>query len=139
MDSLTDGLNSPIYVISSPLVYIAKTSRVLLKGLCVRKRLSSYRVRIEIVIHVNGLDVISVYDIAYDGTYPIARDIQTRIEIPLFIVLPEPLRMLSPDMVCANHGRVCLCQIYPIRIKPYMYLHVTRMCLLNGPFKRIPS
>ena len=117
---------------------IVKSPRVFLKRRLVRQFLSSCRIRVEIVVHMNRLNIIPRDDVLHDRTDPLARLRQRRIEVPLFVVLPEPLRMFPPYMVGTNHRSVRLGEVHAIRIEPNMHLHTPLMRLADGPLQRIP-
>ena len=62
-DGAADILYGQIDIIASPIVYIAKSSGVFGKGVCVRKWCFAWWVGIEIVVHQDTIHIIVLHNL----------------------------------------------------------------------------
>ena len=137
---LTDGLvqllDECIYIIAAPVGLVIKAASVTGKAGIVRKIDSLNRVRIEIVVHVDGIDIVARNDIAHYQTDMTATFGQGRVEVNLVAISHKPLRMQIVHMI--GHKLVPQRCLYPIRVDPRMKLHATLVALFNHKLHGIP-
>ena len=124
-------------VVTSPIAYVRKTPWVFGKSLSVRYLQFAGGVWVEIIVHMNSLYVVAADDVLYDSTNPFACDVQTRVEVPLFVVLPESLGMFAEDVIRAYHRSVRFSEVDSIGIEPDVDFHVAFMRLVDRPCQRV--
>ena len=132
-------MDGEVDVVTSPIAYVRKTPWVFGKSLSVRYLQFAGGVWVEIIVHMNSLYVVAGDDVLYDSTNPFACDVQTRVEIPLFVVLPEPFGMFAEDVIRAYHRSVRFSEVDSIGIEPDVDFHVPFVRLVDRPCQRIKA
>ena len=129
-------LNQNIHVAAAPVGLIAEAATIARKARVIRKVLSFDGIRIEIIVHVNGIHIIARHDVGYHLTDMVAAFGQCRVEVQLIAVRHKPLRMRIINM----NGRKLVLQrsLYPIGINPGMKLHTPLMAFFNHKLHRVP-
>ncbi len=59
MDGFTQLLDEPAHIISSPIADVTETARIGCIHLLIRNLLASYRIRIEVVVDMKTIDIIT--------------------------------------------------------------------------------
>ena len=136
MYRLIELLDKQVYVIPAPVATIldAITMKTILR--IIRNNLSCCRIRIEIVIHMNTIHIVTGHDILGHLTDIVTVLRNTRIQYLQSVVVKTSLRMLNSHM-SGSQCRCTLC-LRTIRIDPRMQLHATLMTLFNHPLQGIP-
>ena len=135
-DRLAQLLDKEVYIITSPIVDIGESTSVTLEISLVWNSLSCSRIRIEIVINMQAINIISTHYIVNDCTDIIAILWQRRVEDIKTIVREDTIRVGYRNMIrCQLCGILCLCTI---RINPRMEFHTTIVTLRNHPLQWVP-
>ena len=102
-DGLLDLFYQLVDILSSPITPLclgkALGASILPETLIVREGHSSYGIGVEIVIHVNGIHIITGDNIMNNFANELATGGQARIEQQLLVVGDEPFGMLEVDVV----------------------------------------
>ena len=93
-----DFLDQDIDIVTSPISLIGITTAIFCKGQIIRKIYARSRIRIEIVVHVERIHIVTGNDIADNLADILAVFRQSRIEIQLTAILQEQLRMFVVRM-----------------------------------------
>ena len=125
-----------IYIVSSPLISVGKSTTICSEAYVIRKIFSRIRIRIEIIIHMNGIYVISVYDVAHNLAYILSVVWKSWIEIKLSSILHKQFRMFVVRMQRRQSG--CSLSTGTIRINPCVQFHTTLVAFINHKLQRIP-
>lgn len=94
MDGFTQLLDEPAHIISSPVADVTETARIGCIHLLIRNLLASYRVRIEVVVDMEAVDVITAHDISSHLAGIICSLLKRRIEKHEIIIVETEVRML---------------------------------------------
>ena len=129
-------LDQHIYIVTTPIRNVTISTTVLGKCRIVRKFFSRIRIRIEIVVHVKGIDVITAHDVTNNLADVLAVFRKPRIEIQLSSILNKELRMLVVRM--DRRQSSCSFGLRTIRIDPSMEFHIALVTFVNHPLQRIP-
>ena len=97
---------------------------------------SIHRIRIEIVIHMDGVKVVARNQVFDHTLNKSAVFRQAWIEIKFAVVSDETLGMLVIDMIFRKFLIFRCC--HTIRVKPCVKLHAARMRFLNHKLQRVP-
>ena len=102
----------------------------------VGNRLPCSRIRIEIVVHVNTIHIVTSHDVFSHLTDIVAVFWDTRIQDQQIVILKTGLWCTLGDMT----GGQSFCGLRPgtIRIDPGMQFHPTLMAFVNHPLQGIP-
>src|SRR6185312_2890768 len=91
---------------------------------------------IKIIVEMDGVDIIPLYDIADDIRYIFLHFLVTRIEIKRVLEPHEPLGMFPGNMIRRDrrfpdslHG--------PVRVAPCMEFHSPPVCLFDHELQRV--
>ena len=133
--------NKFIYIVSSPVTFVSKLSSIFSELCIVRVFLSFYFIRIEIVIHVNSVNIVISYYFNNTVNNIIMYFRYSRIQIQLSSIYDCPFRPFSSYIIfrktfCA--GRLPF-HCKSVRIKPCMKFYTSFMCFINHKFQRIIS
>ena len=96
-------------------------------------------VRVEIVVHVYGINVVAAHNVAHHIADEFAALGQTRFEVGLTAVAHEPLRVLVIDVVLRQLFCLALGVGHSIRVEPRMQLHAAAVTLVNHELQRVPE
>ena len=129
-------LNQHVHIIPTPVCPTRKSATVCCKADIIRKLFSRIRIRIKIVVHVNGIHIIAGHNVAYNLADVFSGLRQPRIKIQLAGILHKQFRILAVGM----HGRqsTCAFRLGTIRINPRMKFHVPLVAFLNHKLQRVP-
>ena len=139
IDGIANLLNSQVDIITTPITNIIKATRILCKSLSIREILARNRIRIEIIVHVDSLDIIASNEVSHYLAQEITSFLQTWFKIPLGAIFNEPLGMLVEDMSRSNILNLATTTRYAIRIDPYVYINTALVSLCTHKFQRIIS
>ena len=128
IDGIAHLLNGQVYVVATPITYVVKTTWVFGKCLSIWELLTRNRIRIEIVIHVNGLYIVSSNEVCHHFAEKIACLLQMRGKIPLRTILQEPFRMFVVNVIRSNILYLASTACYTVWVNPYVYIYTTFMC-----------
>ena len=133
---LMDFLYQHIHVVTAPIGFITVSATILCKTDIVGKILSRIRIRIKIIIHVNGIHIITSYNVAHNLTdvFPILG--QRRIKIKLSGIIHETFGILVIRMNGRQGGRSF--RLGTVRINPGMELHSPLVAFINHELHRVP-
>ena len=95
-----------------------------------------YRIRIEIVIDMQTINIVACKYIPYDAAYMVTVRLQCRIEIQLSLILYELIWVLHARMLKCQ--QLCGLGTGTIGINPCMKFHITLMTLINHECQRVP-
>ena len=136
MHSLIELFDKEVHIIAAPVATVAYAVAVLLILGIVRNGLSCSRIGIEIVVHVDSVNIIAGDDVASHLTDVVTILGDTRIQNRLPVILKAILGLTVLDMVGSQHcSGLSTCTI---GIDPGVQLHTTGMALVNHPLKRVP-
>ena len=136
-DSVRYVLDSHIDVVPTPFADVSKSTRMCFETGFIGQRHTRFRIWVEVIVHVNSINVIAGNDVFDNVANPLACFVQARLEIPLFAILPEPLGMHSHDMIRDELGCIHHTDGDTVRIEPSMDLHVTILRLRNDELQRV--
>ncbi len=100
------------------------------------KLLSGRGIRIEIIVYVNGVHVITLGDVVYHLADEVAVLLIGRVEESLSVELHEPVRLFLRCVRRRKH--IFRRGGYTIRIQPSMELHPALVCLFDRKSHRVP-
>ena len=125
-----------IYIVPSPLIPVSKPTTIGNKAYIVRKFFSRVRVRIEIIVHMDGIHIVACNNVAHylADVFSVFR--KSRVEIKLTGVLHKKFRMFVVRMYWRQTA--CSLSAGTIRINPCMQLHTTLVTLVYHKLQRIP-
>ena len=129
-------LNEDIHIAAAPVRHIAETAAIACKARIIRKVLPFNGVRIEVIIHVNGIHIITRNNIGDHLTDMVAAFGQCRVKIQLIAVRHKPLRMRVINM--DRRKFIFQRSLYAVRVNPSMKLHAALVTFLNHELHRIP-
>jgi hypothetical protein len=136
VDGLIELLDEEVDIISAPVVDIPDAIGVLAEEFLVGDGLALYRIGIEIVVHMDAIDIITTHDITRHLTDVITILGKTRIEDEEIIIAETTEGFTHCDMVGGElFGSLRLCSI---GIDPGVELHATTMTLSDHPLERVP-
>ena len=136
MHRLIELFDKEIHVIATPVTTVFDTVRVLTILLIIRNHLSSCGIRIEIIIHMDAIDIIACHDILSHRTDIVAVLGDARIQDELLVIGEAALRMHHAHMIGSQHRGTL--SLGAIRVDPRMQFHTTLVTLLYHPLQRIP-
>ena len=136
-DGVVDLLDGHIDIVATPITYIVKTTWISRKSLCIRKILTCHRIRIEIVVHVDGLDIVAGNEVSYHLAEEITCLLEMRSEVPLCTILEEPLWMLVVDVVVGDVLNLAAATCHTIRVDPNVYVNTAFVSLSTYELQRI--
>ena len=90
IDGCFDLFDKFVYVVSSPLVDVRKASRMTSECLCIREGNTCHRIRIKVIIHVYGIDIITSDNVSDDKADVLSTLLKSGVIQQLVIVLQEP-------------------------------------------------
>ena len=115
-------LDEDVHVVASPVALVGISSSVAGKGRIVREVHSRGRIWVEVVVHVEGIHVITGHDVADNLADVLAVFRQTWVEVQLSAIFQEELRMLVVRVQRRERGgSLGACSV---RIDPCVQLHV---------------
>ena len=136
MDGLVELLDEQVHVVASPVAAVLDAVGVLLILGIIGDREASHRIGIEIVVHVDAVDVVAADDVACHLADVVAVLGNAGVENLQAVVLEAALRMLHHHMIDGERrGALGLC---PIGINPGVKLHAACVALVNHPLQRVP-
>ena len=94
MDGFPQLLDKAAHIVSSPVADVAETARIGCIHLLIRNLLASYRIRIEVVVDMKTVDIITAHDISSHLTGIICSLLESRIEKHEIIIVETEVRML---------------------------------------------
>ena len=94
MNGFTQFLNKSAYIVTAPITDIAESSRMLSVERLIRNLLACYRIRIEIIINMESIDIISSYNISCNTASILSSLSQSRIEKHQVVILEAKFRLL---------------------------------------------
>ena len=94
MDGFTQLLDKAAHIISSPVADIAETARIGCIHLLIRNLLASYRIRIEVVVDMEAINIITAHDISSHLSGIIGSLLESRIEKHEIIIVETEVWML---------------------------------------------
>ena len=94
MDGFTQLLDEPAHIISSPIADITESARIGCIHLLIRNLLASYRIRIEVIVDMKPIDIITVHNISSHLTSIICSLLKCRIEKHEIIIVETEVRLL---------------------------------------------
>ena len=97
MNGFTQLLNETAYIVTAPITDIAESSRMLSVERLIRNLLACYRIRIEIIINMESIDIISSYNISCNTASILSSLSQSRIEKHQVVILEAKFRLLLDD------------------------------------------
>ncbi len=130
--------DDPIDIVAPPIIDGLEPAGIATEGGRIGQLLLARRVGIEIVIHVDGLNIVAADKVLDDHANPITGLVKARIEIPLAVVLPKPIAVGLVDMVLPKRRNGIACEIDTIGIEPHVDRHVPQMGLFDHEFERVP-
>ena len=133
---LVNLLYQHVHVVAPPVAPVGESPSVCRETQVVGKLLSRIRIRIEIVVHVDGINVVPAHDVAHDFADVSARFGQSGVEVKLSGILHEPFGMRIVRMLRREGGRSL--RPCPIRVDPRMNLHVALVAFLHHELQRVP-
>ena len=135
LDNPAQLLDEQIHILATP---VAPVHAVAIAGVAVivGELAAGNGIRIEIVVHVDGIDIVARHNIVDYPAYKLAALGQSRVEIELFTILNEPLGMLVIDM--RRRQRLGSDRPHPVGIEPGVQLHVAGMTLVDKILQRVP-
>ena len=132
---LTHLFHELIDILTTPISYVhAASIRVI--GSIVWNGNARNRVRVEVVIDVDAIDVVAGDDVVYDLADEFAVFGSSRVEENKSVVVEEAVGV-ARVFVGRSQSRRSL-RLGPIRIDPGMQFHLSSMALLNHPLQRVP-
>ena len=99
--------------------------------------LALYRIRIEVVINVKTVDIVTCNDIGHHLAYMVTVTLQRRIEVKLSLVLHEVTGTFLAE-VGRRHICCALCT-RTVRVYPCMQFHIAPVTLLDHECQGIPT
>ena len=133
---LMQFLNQYIHIAAAPVGLIAETTAKTCKAGIIGEVLSLNRIRIKVIVHMNGIHIIAGNDVAHHHADVPAALGQRRVKIQLVAIRNEPFRM---DIVYMIGGQLTLQgRFRAIRINPCMKLHTTFMAFINHKLHGVP-
>ena len=136
MYRLVELFDKQVHIQSTPVSLILQPVVVGLEICLIRNSDTWHRIGIEIVIDMQTIHIIAVYDVFHHLTDIIATLFQSRIQQRQSVVLERPLRMLYYHMVYGID--MSSLRLGTIGINPSMQLHTTLMTLLYHPLQGVP-
>ena len=135
-DSVVKLLHKTVHVVAAPVADVADTIRVITEKICVWNFLASHRIRIEIVVDMQSVNIVAAQDVAHHRTDILTVLSHSGIEDYLVVVGKAPLRMLACHMICGKlSGGLGL---GTVGVYPCVKLHATLVALVHHPLQRIP-
>ena len=135
-DCLMKLFNQHIDITTTPIGLIRKTTAITGKARVIRKVHSLHGIRIEIIVHVDSIHIITGHDIGHDFTNIVPTFRKCRIEIQLIAIRNKPFRMLMINMF--RRQLIFQRSLHPVRIDPGMKLHIPFPALFNHKLHRVP-
>ena len=102
MDGLSQLLHKTTYIVASPILNIGKAMIHALIELLVWNLLACYRIRIEIIVDVKSVDIVSAHDIGCHTTSIVGCLLQTGVEQHQIIIRETELWMLHHTLLEAS-------------------------------------
>ena len=129
----TDGfmnlLDQYVHVASAPVGTVGESSAVTGKARIIGEVDTLCRIRIKVVVHMDGIHIVTRNNVCHHHTDVTAALGQCRIKIQLIIVGDKPFRMDIVQVIgCQFTLERCL---YPIRVDPRMDLHSPFMAFVK--------
>ena len=94
MDGFTQLLDEAAHIVSSPVADVTESARIGSIHLLIRNLLACYRIRIEVVVDMKTVDIITAHDISSHLTGIIGSLLESRIEKHEIIIVETEVRML---------------------------------------------
>ena len=142
-DVVVYRLDKDVHAATTEVAQIGTTVRIeahlrsiSLEGGDVVELLAGHRIRIEVVVHVDGIHVVTLHDVDHHRANPRTAFGQSRIEVEPFVKDDEILGM-QPVEVIARQVEV-LRHIHAVRIDPGVELHATIVTKADQVFHRVP-
>ena len=96
------------------------------------------RIGIEVVVHVDGIDIISLQDVAHHPVDEVAALGQTGVKVNLAVgIVEKPLGVLIVDVTRCR--AVVLATGHTVGVDPRMQLHAAAVALVNHELQRVPQ
>ena len=135
LDNPAQLLDEQVHILATPVTPL-HTVTIAGVAVIVGKLAAGNRIGIEIVVHVDGIDIVASHNIVDHPADKLAALGQSRVEIELFTILDEPLGMLVIDVRrCQRLGSD---RPHPVGIEPGVQLHIAGMALVNQILQRVP-
>ena len=129
-------LDEHVHVVAPPVGLVTVAPSVGGETDLVRELLSRHGIGVEIVIHVDGVHIVAVHDVAHDAADVLARLGIARVEVQLSAVLHEQLRVLVVRMQGRERCRAF--GLRPVRVDPGMQLHAPLVAFGHHKLQRVP-
>ena len=94
MDGFAQLLDEAAHIVSSPVADITESARIGCIHLLIRNLLACYRIRIEVVVDMEAINIITAHDISSHLTGIIGSLLESRIEKHEIIIVETEVRML---------------------------------------------
>ena len=129
-------LDEEVYIVASPVSYISESTAVMLEVTLVGNGLTGSRIRIEIIVDMDSVDIIPAHDIVHHSADVIPVLGQGRVENIESVIREDAVGMGNRNVVCSQlAGRL---RLGTVRIDPRMKLHTPPVTLVYHPLQRIP-
>ena len=136
VDGLIELLDEEVDIISAPVVDVPDAVGVLTEEVFVGDNLALHGIGIEIVVHVDAVDIITAHDVTRHLTDVITVLWESGIEDEEIVVAETAEGLAYCDMVgCELLGGLRLCTIW---VDPCVEFHTTAMTLCNHPLQGVP-
>ena len=136
VDSLVELFHEEVYVVATPVTYIGIPLVVGSKIGSIRDVNTCHRVRIEIVVDVQSVNIITLQDVHDDSTDVVAVLLQGWVQQRQSVIGEATLRMTT-DHMARTVGMGSL-RLGTIGIDPRMQLHAALVTLFNHPLQGVP-
>ena len=124
------------HILSAPILTSKKSLTITLEVVGIGNLYTCYRIRIEVIINMQSVDIIACQDISYHLADIVTILSQCRIQQCQSIILEAALRITTYHMISGIS--MCRLGLGTIRVNPSMQLHTTLMTLLYHPLQRVP-
>ena len=136
VDGVAELTDEEVHVIAAPVAFVGESPGVATEQLVVGNGLTGSRIRIEVIVDMQPIHIITAHDVAHHMTDEVTALGNGRIQDILVVVFEHPLRMSDSDMTTVKFMG-CL-GLGSIGIDPGMQFHASFMTLRGHPLKRIP-
>ena len=136
VDGVAELTDEEVHVIAAPVAFVGESPGITTEQLVVGNGLTGSRIRIEVIVDMQPIHIITTHDVAHHMTDEVTALGNGGIQDILIIILEHPLRMPDGYMTTVElMGGFCL---GPVRIDPGMQFHASFMTLRDHPLQRIP-
>ena len=122
--------NEHVHVVTSPVALVAPPRSVAGVGSSVGKLHSLHWIRVEVVVHVDGIHVVTRDDVTHHAVDKVATLGQCRVEVNFTVgIAQEPLGVFI--IYVPWRGLILITASHTIGINPCMQFHATIVALVN--------